>query len=103
MPGNANRLMLIGAAVCMVAALPANAFGADSKIETAGTVVAIALPVAAGGISLLHDQDWNGVGQLTLSTAATVGAALILKQNVHAQRPDHSDFNSFTSETAALT
>ena len=93
------------AAVSMALAVPAQAAPIsplDKKIETAGTGVAIALPLVAGGISLLHDQDWNGVGELTESTAATVAAALILKQIVREQRPDHSDFQSFPSDTAAL-
>jgi membrane-associated phospholipid phosphatase len=74
----------------------------DKKIETAGTIVAVSLPMAAVGISLLHHHDWEGIAELTESTALTVGAALILKQIVREQRPDHSDFQSFPSETAAL-
>lgn len=74
----------------------------DKHIETAGTAVAIALPLAAGGISLLHDRDWEGLAEFTESTALTVGTALVLKQIVHERRPDHSDFKSFPSDTAAL-
>jgi membrane-associated phospholipid phosphatase len=79
-----------------------SAAAATDKIETAGTAVAVALPVVAGGISLLHDQDWDGVAELSVSTAATIGSVLILKQIVHEQRPDHSDFQSFPSDTAAV-
>ena len=71
-------------------------------IESAGVAVAIALPAAATGISLLHNDDWDGVYELGASTALTVGSALILKQVVREQRPDHSDFHSFPSDTAAL-
>ena len=71
------------------------------RIETAGQVVAIALPVVAGGISAWKG-DWTGVGQLVLSTGATVGTAFLLKHVVHEQRPDHSDNQSFPSDTAAL-
>jgi len=71
--------------------------GADS-----GKAVAIALPLAAGGITLLHDWDWQGLEQLTVDTGLTVGTALILKQIVREQRPDKSDFQSFPSDTAAL-
>ena len=70
-------------------------------IETAGQVIAIALPVVAGGISAWKD-DWTGVAQLVLSTGATVGTAFLLKHVVHEQRPDHSDNQSFPSDTAAL-
>lgn len=83
--------------------VPTGAFaGKNTKIETAGTAIAISLPLVAGGISLLHHQDWDGVAELTASTVATVGAALILSRIVHEQRPDHSDFHSFPSDTAAL-
>ncbi|MDE2184934.1 MAG: phosphatase PAP2 family protein [Alphaproteobacteria bacterium] len=74
---------------------------ADSGVETAGTGIAIALPLIAGGITLCKD-DWKGAAQVTLSTALTVGTALALKQIVREQRPDHSDFHSFPSDTSAL-
>jgi membrane-associated phospholipid phosphatase len=51
---------------------------------------------------LAHHNDWQGIGELAESTALTVGTALILKQIVREQRPDHSDFQSFPSDTAAL-
>jgi len=89
-------------ACLLLAASPALAGAPDKKIENAGTIVALALPVAAGGISLLHDRDWEGVAELTESTALTVGTALILKQIVRERRPDHSDYQSFPSDTAAL-
>ena len=86
--------------------LPASASttvsSSDQAIGNAGTAVAIAMPLFAGGISLLHDQDWNGVVELSVSSGLTVGTALILKQIVHEQRPDHSDYQSFPSDTAAL-
>jgi membrane-associated phospholipid phosphatase len=85
----------------MSAATTARA-GTNSQVESAGTAIAIALPVMAGGISLLHHEDWDGVAELTVSTAATVGVAFVLKKLVREQRPDHSDFESFPSDTAAL-
>jgi membrane-associated phospholipid phosphatase len=72
-----------------------------SGIENAGTDVAIALPLIAGGISLYKD-DRTGLAQLTVDTVATVGTAYALKQFVREQRPDKSDFESFPSDTAAL-
>lgn len=83
--------------LCLIAA-PASANG----IETAGTAVAIALPLVAGGIALDHDQDWTGVAQLGADTISTVGLAYALKNVVREERPDHSDFQSFPSDTAAL-
>jgi membrane-associated phospholipid phosphatase len=76
--------------------------GAQASNENAGKAVAIALPVFAGGVALLHDWDWEGVKELTVDTGLTVGTALLLKQFVREQRPDHSDFHSFPSDTAAL-
>ena len=77
---------------------PANADG----IESAGTDVAIALPLVAGGVTLAHDEDWLGVAQLSVDTIATIGTVYALKHLVREQRPDHSDFQSFPSDTAAL-
>lgn len=88
----------------MIAAL-AFAFattGARASDENAGKMVAIAIPLAAGGVALLHDWDWVGVKELAVDTGLTVGTALLLKQLVREQRPDKSDFQSFPSDTAAL-
>lgn len=84
------------------AAMSAIVSGAKaSGTETLGTGVAIALPLIAGGLSLSKD-DWQGVEQLTLDTGLTIGTALILKEIVREERPDHSDFHSFPSDTSAL-
>jgi len=86
----------------LAASSPATA-GTSSSLETAGSAIAISLPIVAGGISLLHHEDWDGVAELTVSTATTVGIAYLLsKKLVREQRPDHSDFHSFPSDTAAL-
>jgi membrane-associated phospholipid phosphatase len=71
-------------------------------MKSAGTGVAVALPIVAGGIALAHDWDWTGAAQLAVDTGLTVGTALALKQFVREQRPDHSDFKSFPSDTSAL-
>lgn len=73
----------------------------EKQIETAGTAVAIALPLIAGGISLYKD-DWTGVAQLTTETVLTVGTAFALKNIVRENRPDGSDRQSFPSDTTAL-
>jgi membrane-associated phospholipid phosphatase len=76
---------------------------AKSKaIETAGTAVAIAMPLVAGGIAFAHDQDWTGVAQMGVVTLATVGTAYGLKNVIHEERPDLSDDQSLPSDTAAL-
>jgi membrane-associated phospholipid phosphatase len=96
-----NRSRICTVAIALAAALlPYRA--AASSIEGAGTAVAIALPLVAGGVAFAHDQDWTGVAQLGVDTIATVGTAYGLKHVIHEQRPDHSDFQSMPSDTAAL-
>jgi membrane-associated phospholipid phosphatase len=73
----------------------------NQGLANIGTGVAIILPVAAAGISYWKD-DWQGIGELALTTGATVGTALLLKQFVKEERPDYSDDRSFPSDTAAL-
>ena len=64
--------------------------------------MAIAMPVLAAGIAYGHDQDWTGVAQMSVDTIATVGVAYGLKHVIREERPDHSDFQSMPSDTAAL-
>lgn len=73
----------------------------EKNIETAGTAVAIALPLAAAGISYFK-HDRMGLAQLTVETALTVGSAYALKEIVREERPDGSDFHSFPSGQTAL-
>jgi membrane-associated phospholipid phosphatase len=83
----------------LLLATPAAAY-ADG-LENAGTDMAIALPLIAGGVSLYQD-DRTGLAQLTVDTLATVGTAYALKHVVREERPDKSDFQSFPSDTSAL-
>jgi membrane-associated phospholipid phosphatase len=69
--------------------------------ESLGTDVAIALPLIAGGITV-YKADWTGTAELGVVGFETVGTAWALKHVVREQRPDHSDFQSFPSDTAAL-
>jgi membrane-associated phospholipid phosphatase len=93
-----RRIAFACGLVACVGAGPAAASG----IENAGTAVAIAMPLVAGGVALAHDQDWTGVAQMSVDTLATVGTVYALKNVVHEERPDHSDDQSFPSDTAAL-
>ena len=72
-----------------------------SSIESAGTDVAIALPLLAGAFTLSKD-DLTGTAELGVDTIASVGTAYVLKSVIKEQRPDKSDFQSFPSDTAAL-
>jgi membrane-associated phospholipid phosphatase len=93
-----KRSFLLLASLPLLMAGPAAADG----IETAGTAVAIAVPLTAAGIAA-YKRDWNGVVDLGLTTLATVGTAYALKQIVKERRPDGSDFQSFPSDTTALS
>lgn len=76
---------------------------ADKKaFETAGTAVAIALPTIAAGITV-YKHDRKGLWQLAEETVLTVGTAYALKNIVRERRPDGSDWQSFPSDTTALS
>jgi len=91
------------------AATPALAFtpyttpltSSEKSIESIGTGIAIALPVMAGGITLLK-HDRVGSAQLLVESALTVGTVYALKQIVKERRPNNRDYKSFPSETTAL-
>ena len=92
-----RRFLAASCGALLLAPLPAFASG----VESAGTDIAIALPLIAGGISLYKD-DRSGLAQLTVVGLATVGTAYGLKSIVREQRPDKSDYKSFPSETSAV-
>ncbi len=73
----------------------------NKTITTAGTGIAIALPVVAAGITA-YKRDWTGTAELLATTVATVGTAYALKQIIRERRPDGSDYQSFPSDTTAL-
>ncbi len=95
--------------VILATATPALAFTpnttpltkSEKNIETIGTGVAIALPLVAGGITLLK-HDRVGAAQLLVESALTVGTAFALKQIVKERRPNGSDYKSFPSDTTAI-
>lgn len=94
---------------CFALAVTVCAFPADAKMaESAGTAVAIALPLVAGGITVYKD-DWKGTAQLAVSTILTVGTVYGLKHIVRECRPfaepcahGSSNWDSFPSDTSAL-
>src|SRR6185437_4129902 len=85
----------------IIALAPAAQAVGSKTIETAGTGIAIAMPIIAGGIAF-EKQDRMGLAQLFAVTAMTVGTAYALKQFVRERRPDGSDYQSFPSDTTAL-
>ena len=98
--------ILLAVSLSLLLAVPANAAapltGRKKAIETAGTAVAIAMPLIAGGITL-YKHDRKGLWQLAEETVLTVGTAYALKQIVRERRPDGSDWQSFPSDTTALS
>ena len=104
-----NRLKAIAAAILWIVPVDAFAFtpnttplsSTEKKIETAGQIIAIALPATAAGIAYFKD-DRIGLAQLAVESALTVGTAFALKNIVREERPDGSDFHSFPSDTTAL-
>ena len=68
-------------------------------VESAGTVLSVALPVAAGGAALNKGDD-IGVVELAVSELATIGVTYGLKSVVDESRPDggsHSFPSAHTS------
>jgi membrane-associated phospholipid phosphatase len=97
-----KRFALLALAAAL--AVPA----AAKTTETIGTGLTIALPLAAGGITLLK-HDYGGTEQLAVTTLLTVGTVYGLKQLVKECRPfavpcahGSSNWDSFPSEHAAL-
>ena len=74
---------------------------AGDDIRTAGEILRIALPVAAGGLSLYKEDD-DGILQLSVSEIFAEGASFGLQHLVKEQRPDKSDWRSFPSDSAAI-
>lgn len=64
-------------------------------------LLAVGLPALAAGAAW-GQQDTEGMKQLTLTMASTVGAAELLKRTVKATRPDGSDDKSFPSGHTAV-
>lgn len=90
----------LGAAITVFIVAGVNLARADT-ISSTGTDVAIALPLAAVGVSLYQD-DMMGLAQLAVDGFATVGTAELLKHVVREERPNGSNDQSFPSATSAV-
>ncbi len=101
--GNAAWARAILSCVVVWAMLPAPAAAASKALRNAGSAITIALPVAAVGVSLLHDDDWKGIGEFAVSAGLSVGTAYLFREIVRERRPDHSDFHTFTPPDVALS
>ena len=71
------------------------------KIQTAGEILRIALPVAAGGWSL-YQKDYDGALQLVVSEVISEGVSFGLSHVIREQRPNGADWHSFPSDSTAV-
>ncbi len=94
---NASFMTLL---LCLILTVPARAAGG---IETAGDIIAVALPVGAAALTIVnHDQD--GFIELAESGLLTLGITYGLKYTVSATRPngfEHSFPSAHTSVSFA--
>jgi len=97
--GRPYRTLALATAVAVGVASPASA---DSDfIETSGRVLMIGLPLA-GGAYALYRGDRQGALQIGLSVVSAYGASYLLQQVVKEERPDHSGWDSFPSDSTAI-
>jgi membrane-associated phospholipid phosphatase len=90
-----------GALLVAIASFTASPVVAKSGgIETAGNVVTIALPVAGVGYAL-YRHDTSGGLQIGLSWVTTYAASYLIQQVVKEERPDHSGWDSFPSDSTS--
>jgi membrane-associated phospholipid phosphatase len=90
--------VLLASALSISFASPARA---DDFVETSGLVLRFALP-AAGGAYALYKGDRQGLLQIGASVASAYGVSFLLKQVVKEERPDHSGWDSFPSDSSAI-
>lgn len=81
--------------------IPVTANASGSKVADAGKIIAIALPLTAGGISI-YKSDWNGLADNILVTGATGATTFGLNHLIKERRPDGSDEHSFPSDQAGI-
>lgn len=87
----ATALLLSGSAL-----VTTPVYAANSGIETAGDIVAVAIPAIAYG-STYYMDDPEGRDQFYKSFATNAVVTYGLKKAVDKERPDHSDNDSFPS------
>ncbi len=93
-----SKTLALATAMALGFATPASA---DDFIETSGRVLMIGLPVA-GGAYALYKGDRQGLLQLGGSVVSAVGVSFLLKEVVKEERPDHSGWDAFPSDSTAI-
>jgi membrane-associated phospholipid phosphatase len=74
---------------------------AGGAIESAGDALQLALPAAAGGLTLWY-RDWPGTLQFGESAAVTLGVTYLLKYTVDETRPNGGS-QSFPSAHTSIS
>ena len=82
--------------LCMLIGCPSTGFAERSDSEKAGDVLAVALPLAALGMTF-YDKDPEGRWQLAKSIGVNTLATLALKGTVDKERPDGECCDAFPS------
>lgn len=90
-------------AVCGLLFCSLGVASADTGLswKNGSDLLAVGLPVLAAG-SAWGQNDTEGLKQLTLTLASTVGATELLKRAIPSTRPDGSDQKSFPSGHTAV-
>lgn len=96
-----NRIGLFFAFLLMVCSATEVRADGREKVQSAGDVMTLLLPGAAGIVTLALG-DYDGSLQLVESTALSLGATLALKYAVNERRPDGEDY-SFPSGHSAVS
>ncbi|MCR4440035.1 MAG: phosphatase PAP2 family protein [bacterium] len=94
------RHPLLVAIIASTSCLGLQSRAAAGDLETAGTLVLIALPATSGALNVAH-RDGQGAKQLATSLVVTAGLTMALKYAISETRPIGGE-HSFPSGHAAL-
>lgn len=81
---------------CSVVSFQSTAVASD-KIRNAGDILQILIPAVGFGSTLFYEEGYDGSIQFVEALAASQVTTEVLKNIVHKQRPDGSDYKSFPS------
>lgn len=96
MPGATMKRFSAWAAAALILLAAVPAAGGDKDIERAGDGVRVALPVLAGGMSLLRGDE-DGLVQFAKSFVVSSGLAFGIKKATNFERPDGTGDDAFPS------
>ncbi|WP_352337983.1 phosphatase PAP2 family protein [Psychrobacter sp. 16-MNA-CIBAN-0192] len=99
MNGNGYASLILLSTSLMVA-VPSHADN-NSRTETAGDIIAVAIPAIAYG-STFYMDDKEGRQQFYYGFASNMAATQLLKSTIHKERPNGSDDNAFPSRHASV-